>query len=285
MKALTAKELAGREAASEGERMADDYVAGQLRGWGVEPLGEFRHPFPFGAGESANVLGAVRGKRKDEWVVIGAHVDHLGKRGDAIWWGAEDNASGVAVVLEIAHELAGRKAELDRSVLFAFFGAEEAGMVGSHKFVDAPPVPLASISTMVNVDMIGRPLVDQADLAFAKIAVGMHDEHAVGLVGAKDRPDLRKIADDACAGEAIRVWAAEDMPAPIAAIIEKQTRARGDNWSFEQKGIPALFFGSGESDDYHRPTDTADRLRPDIMAPRARAILAAVIALSRKPGK
>jgi Zn-dependent M28 family amino/carboxypeptidase len=289
VRVLTAPELAGRQAGSDGERKAADYVVGQLERAAIERIGEWRHAFPLSSGpgkqDSVNVLGALRstGPRREEWIVIGAHIDHLGARGDGLYLGAEDNASGVAVLLGMALELAKRRAELDRSLLLAFFGGEEVGLVGSRAFVSAPPVPLSKIRAMVNIDMIGRPLADMASLTLPKIAARIDDERSVGLVGGKDRPELRKIADDAFASESLRVVAGEDMPGPIASIIEGMTRARGDYWPFEQKGIPALFFSSGESDDYHKPTDTADRLRPDIMAGRARAIVRVVLALSRKP--
>ncbi len=107
-----------------------------------------------------------------------------------------------------------------------------------------------------------RPLLDQEGLALLKVAAGIRGERAVGLVGAKSHPELPKLCDDAFTTEASRVFAAEDMPPPIAAVLEERSRERGNNWPFEQAGIPALFFGSGESDDYRKPSDSADRLHP-----------------------
>ena len=106
---------------------------------------------------------------------------------------------------------------------------------------------------------------------------------SIGVVGTKGRPRFRDAVNRACASAGIKAYAPEDFPGPIAAAIEEQTRGRGDNWPFEEAGIPALFYSSSESDDYHRPTDTMEKLDGAILAARAKAIAATVIFLSREP--
>jgi hypothetical protein len=273
--------LAGRAAGSEGERQAAEYVRSELARTGLAPQTQ---PFRTWSGdESANVFATIEGRRRDELIVIGAHLDHLGVRDGALYAGAEDDASGVAVVLGIAKALAARRGELDRSVIVVFFGAEELSMQGSWAFVGHPPVPLARVRAMVNVDMIGRRLVDQKWMWLLERPLGVDDRRAVGVVGARRYPGLRALLDEACAAERVEPFAAEDLPSPVDEEIERQAEGRGDSVPFERLGVPALFFGSGESSDYHASTDTLDKLEPTVMARRARAILRVTIALSAAP--
>ncbi|HKB16748.1 MAG TPA: M28 family peptidase, partial [Planctomycetota bacterium] len=235
---------------------------------------------------SRNVLGWIEGARpdlRDQVVVLGAHVDHLGVQEGKTLRGAEDNASGVAVLLEVASLLAASSDLLGRSVLVVFFGSEERAMDGSREFVRQPPVDLDRIVAMVNVDMIGRPLADQKALAAAKTLLGIDGSKAVGVVGTRGRPGFRRIVDSACARTGLSVFAPEDFPPPLSNILEGVTKDRGDHAAFERAGIPAIFYGSGESDDYHAPTDTPEKLDPALMARRAQAIYATAIALSVAP--
>ncbi len=280
VRALTTPAMAGRKAATDGERRAADYIVAELERLGVAPAGAFRQPFPHGAGESLNVVGTVKGRgaRASEHVILGAHMDHLGTSGDAVYWGAEDNASGVAVVLEVARALVALEPPLDRSVTVVFFGAEEEGLVGSKRFAASPPV--SPMVAMVNIDMIGRDLMDQARLDPVKPLFGVDDRRAIGVLGTRGRPVFRAIVDDAASAENLEAWGPEDLPGPLAAWAEREANGRGDSFSFEAVGVPALFFGQGESDDYHKPTDTADKLVPAALAARCRTILRTVVALS-----
>ena len=106
-----------------------------------------------------NVLGLVEGKDsilKDEVIVLGAHYDHLGMKGDSIYHGADDNASGIAALLEIAEKVKAHQNELKRSIIFIAFGAEEQGLLGSQFFVENPIVPIDQIKLMMNMDMLGH---------------------------------------------------------------------------------------------------------------------------------
>jgi hypothetical protein len=277
--ALTSDAMAGREAGSPGEKLAADYIAKALGAAGIEHKTQ---AFDLSDGKkSLNVIALVAGNgaRAAEWVVLGAHLDHLGSKPEGIYRGAEDNASGVAVVLELAAELRAKKASLGRSVAIVFFGAEEIGMWGSRAFAQKPVVsPLAA---MVNVDMIGREFIDQVSLAAVKPLFGISSDKGIGILGTKGRPVFRGIVDAACQAEGLRAWAPEDLPENVAAWVESQTRGRGDNESFEAVGVPALFFGTGESDDYHQVSDTPEKLEPLLMQVRARAIFRTVVELSK----
>jgi Zn-dependent M28 family amino/carboxypeptidase len=280
VRALTTPEMAGREAGQAGERRAADYIVKQLEAAAALPAGKYRHRFPFRGAESLNVVATIEGHgaRKSEHVILGAHMDHLGTRDGDVFHGAEDNASGVAVVLEIAFALASNSEALDRSVTLAFFGAEEQGLVGSRAFAAKPPV--SPMVAMVNIDMIGRDLIDQAGVGAVKPLFGLDDRRAIGVLGTKGRPVFATIVEDAASAEGMKAWAPEDLPGPLTEWAERESKGRGDSFSFEAVGVPALFFGQGESDDYHKPTDTPDKLVPHAMAARARVIQRVVIALS-----
>ncbi len=179
------------------------------------------------------------GERRGEYVVIGAHYDHVGMGGGgtfrpnirAIHPGADDNASGTAALIELAKRFA-TEGPRDRSILFVAFTAEESGLLGSRYFVEHSPVPLEKIVAMVNMDMVGR-VRDET------IHVG-----GAGTAAAFD--------------EVLR--AAEQ-----ASVLSTRGMGRGgigpsDHASFALKQIPVLFFFSGLHGDYHRPTDTADKI-------------------------
>jgi peptidase M28-like protein len=292
VKFLAGEDLEGRAAGSPGEGRALDSIASRLEAAGVAPFppGTRRQTFAIspapGAPRSANVLGWIEGARadlKDEVIVLGAHVDHLGRTPAGLHPGADDNASGTAVVLEVALALRARAAELGRSVLIVFFGAEEAGLVGSTHFVREGPLAIERVAVMVNVDMIGRLLVDQAELAPWKKLLSFDDAASIGVVGARDRPPFPGIIESVATAAGLKVFGTRSIPL-LSKVIDNLSHGRSDHAPFEAVGVPTLFFGSGESDDYHRPSDTVDKVRPDLMARRARVVFGVVAALSIAPG-
>lgn len=306
VRALASEALGGRYAGSDGERQASLYISGVLDASGVGPLPPDRrfHELDARGGwweaaspRSRNVLGHLASSDAvlaGEIVVVGAHYDHLGRRGGETYLGADDNASGVAVVLEIARALAPRRAELGRSVLFAFFGAEEIGLLGARAFVaEAPPraagpvseavVPPEAIAVMINVDMVGRTLLDHVGASIPMRAMGIDPERALGVIGLGGRPALRAFVDRAFGEQGLTAIGTEDLPPVLQQLVEEQSDGRGDSFPFERAGVPSLFFSNGTHSDYHEPSDTPDRLRPDLMARRGRAIAELVVALSRAP--
>lgn len=277
--ALVDPRLGGRPAGEDGEHAAARYIAERVARAGLAPI---LQDVAYGHG-STNVYAVIPGA-SDEVIVVGAHMDHLGVRGGELYPGADDNASGVALVLAIAETLAARATPLPRTVVVVWFGAEEHGLVGSRAFVASPPVPIARIRAMVNIDMIARPLLDQWRYRAPLRLVGIDRDAAVGLVGVRHYPALRALADAAVAtGGGGDIIAAEDLPAPIARAIDAQSAGRSDSASFEAAGIPSLFFGDGESSDYHRPSDTIDELHPALFSRRTAAIERVVEALASAP--
>ena len=286
---LADDDLEGRLAGTKGERLAAEYIAGELDRIGIPapPGAERLQRFPLaGRGEprwSQNVLGWIQGPQ-DLWpveyvIVLGGHFDHLGRSGGQLHPGADDNASGVAVILEIARALHARRHALGCSVLFAFFGAEEAALQGSRHFLRSRVVWRERIALMVNIDMIGRPLADQQALAPLKKLFKVDAENGIGVTGLRGHPFLVETIDRACADAGLQVFGTKSIPV-LSGLIEGMAKNRGDHAPFEDAGVPVAFFGSGESDDYHKPTDTLDKLRPALMARRADAVFRTILLVS-----
>ncbi|HVZ38306.1 MAG TPA: M28 family peptidase [Candidatus Kapabacteria bacterium] len=209
-----------------------------MRGWkaSVKVHVQMRHV------NVADVIGMVPGNDpalRDQIIVIGGHYDHLGMGGEgsldgghepAVHHGADDNASGSAGVMELARFFAAQHSNR-RTLVFMCFSGEEEGLLGSAAFVGKPPFPLERVSTMVNMDMIGR-----LDTAKSLIVQG---------VGTS--PWWKPMLDSNNAGHFI-LKMVEDGFGP------------SDHSSFYAKGIPVLFYFTGLHSDYHRPTDTWEKI-------------------------
>ncbi len=203
-------------------------------------------------GQTANVVGFIAGsdpRLKSEYIVIGAHYDHLGMGGGEslegnpygkIHHGADDNASGTSALLELARVMASERASLKRSVIFLAFSAEELGLLGSAAYTKNPLVPLASTVAMLNMDMVGR-LRNRALM--------------VGGVGTSPvwKPLLDKLNANPEMGSTsqFQLGTSQDGYGP------------SDHQSFYVKDIPVLFFFTGSHDDYHKSSDTADKINAE----------------------
>jgi hypothetical protein len=186
-----------------------------------------------------NVLGYLPGRSK-EYIVIGAHYDHIGyghqssmapSQAGQVHPGADDNASGTAALLELARMFSERRSELDRGVLFIAFAGEELGLLGSARWVKEPTLPLENAVAMLNMDMIGR-------MNGSKLFVG-------GIGSGSTFEALLKNA-----------------AAKYDFTIDPSFRATSssDHASFISKSVPSLFFFSGLHKDYHKPSDTWDKV-------------------------
>jgi peptidase M28-like protein len=193
--------------------------------------------------EVPNVVGVLEGSDsalRREYVVYSAHIDHIGVspgQPDSINNGADDNASGVAGLLELAEAFGQPGAQPKRSLLFLAPGAEEPGLLGSAHYTENPTVPLERIVANINMDLIGRNWRDSV------IAVGL-EQSDLGQTLARvvqAHPDLHMtpIADR---------WP------------EERIFYRSDHYNFARKGVPILFFTSGTHSDYHKPSDEPDRI-------------------------
>jgi hypothetical protein len=248
---LAAEEMAGRGPGSTGAEQAARYIAEAFEAVGLEPGGEdgtYFQPFTIPEGpdgspvDIANVIGIIPGA-KDEWggqsVMVSAHYDHLGHgwpdvhQGDEgkAHLGADDNASGVAVLLELARALAEGE-QPGRNIFFVAFSGEEAGRAGSQFFVEKlRPEFLAGLRGVVNLDTVGRLFDGKVQV----LGTGTADEWQHIFRGASYVTGVPS----------------RNVPGSVEA---------SDQMSFIDKGIPGVQLFTGAHDDYHRPGDTVDKI-------------------------
>ncbi|MCK4920004.1 MAG: M28 family peptidase [Bacteroidales bacterium] len=194
---------------------------------------------------TANVIGILPGTdpvKSKEWIIIGAHHDHLGMGGRrnssrmpdtiAVHNGADDNASGIASVIELASYFSSKDLTLERSLLFVTFGAEEKGLVGSKYFVENSPVPIENILAMVNIDMLGR----------------MSPDSILQIGGIGTSAEAKEMVEEINENYHFKLKLSEAGYGP------------SDHASFYAKDIPVFFFSTGAHQDYHTPFDDIDSL-------------------------
>ncbi len=213
-----------------------------------------------------NVIGVLEGEGplKDETIIVGAHYDHLGYGGmgsaapgvHAIHHGADDNASGDAALIEVARELIGREKKLPRRIVFIAFTGEERGLLGSARYVRDPLVPLDKTIAMLNMDMVGR-LKDDKLIIYANDTSPVFD------------PLIDQINKD------------------FGFKIVRQPGGFGpsDHASFYARNLPVLHFFTGTHSDYHRPSDTSDKLNVPGMRRVAQMVAAMTAALAEAPDR
>jgi peptidase M28-like protein len=241
---LASPEFGGRSGAGGDKSVA--YLTEQFHRLKLEGLfgGEYLQVIPGnepGTRIGRNVGAMLRGadpRLREQWVIVAAHFDHLGIRGGKLFPGADDNASGVAMMLEVARCVVQAPTPPKRSIMFIGFDLEEAGLFGSRYFVAHPPVPLDRIALFVTADMIGRALA------------GVCDEH-VFVLGTEHSPGLRPWIEEAGRGRPVSIGL---LGADLLLLN------RSDYGPFRSKSIPFLFFTTGENPRYHTPQDTAETL-------------------------
>lgn len=209
-----------------------------------------------------NVVGWLEGsdpKLKHEHIIIGAHLDHLGTRGDSVFPGADDNASGSTAILQLAKALSYNKARPKRSVLIMWFAAEEIGLVGSRHYANNPLKPLKDCICMLNIDMIGRNEEKEGEPA-------SENEDSIHLIGTKKLSG--KMHDTLIAANKYVGYRFEYDE-------ENTVFRRSDQASFHDKGIPVAFVFGGFNPYYHQTTDTIKGINFSKIANCARLYYAA----------
>lgn len=269
---LASDELQGRKAGAHGSRVAAAYIISMLRQWGVRPLGDdYEQPFDAYSEEwqkrkpyyvdpdsivrlkaithrrlrMANVLAMIPGRKSDEYVILGAHFDHIGMdeslENDRIYNGADDNASGVSAALQIAHAFAISGIQPERNIVFAFWDGEEIGLLGSKYFVRNCPF-IDKVKGYLNFDMIGRN--NQPDNP--RHVVYFYTE-ACPVFGDWLRDDIARYG--LRLDPVYRAW---DRPVQGS-----------DNASFARFDIPVIWYHTDGHPDYHQPGDESDRINYD----------------------
>lgn len=263
---LASQELGGRYPATIGDTLASEFIVGKLRSLKFKPVVKakkekgFYHDFTYGKDverTTHNIIAVLPGKDKrlkNEYIVVGSHYDHLGLGGKnsgsrrpdtlGVHPGADDNASGDAVVLELAKYF--KKVRAKRSIIFAFFGAEEQGLVGSKAFLEWMkqnddkrinlPKDKNGIVAMVNLDMVGR----------------MRD-HAMSVSGTGTSSTFKAMAERVAAETQLNISCTPDGYGP------------SDHASFVAADIPVLFLTTGGHMEYHTPDDVPSTLNYDGM--------------------
>ncbi|MCP4445905.1 MAG: M28 family peptidase [Myxococcales bacterium] len=252
----------GRGSYQAGSKLASNHISEEFERLGYKVLRQ-----PIRGRHAENIIAIKRGG--DQAVVVSAHHDHLGVRSGQLYPGADDNASGLAVLLGIARSRAARS--YGHTVIFISFGAEEDGLVGSGVYVHDPLWPLAKTRAVINFDMVGRNFFEAgADQAEAAAVVGLEFDETLGPVAEKAASEVGL--------HLIRV------PARLLELFTLHDRT--DDWWFRRQGIGAIHFSTGLHNDYHQGTDTTEKIRPGQLARVAHTAAALLDALanSRRKG-
>ena len=271
VRTLADPKFEGRRTGTPGNLAARDWIEIQFKNTGLPPVsGAYVFPFHFkqltvkGVNEfdAANVISQCLGTEpRGPVFVLSAHFDHLGVRNGVIYPGADDNASGVAVMLAIAEYC--KKTPFKHTVVFAAFDGEEQDMQGARAFIATPPLPLDRIALDINLDMVSR-----------------NDKRELFASGTYHWPQLKAPLEEVAKRAPITLLFGHDKPMPIAGGVEDWTN-QSDHGPFNSAKIPFVYFGVEDHADYHKPTDTADKIDRGFFVDVAETVLDAVLELDR----
>ena len=213
---------------------------------------------------SSNIIAILEGTdKKDEYVFLTAHYDHIGKRGTVINYGADDDGSGTVSVLEMAEAFAKAKAEGNgprRSIVFMTVSGEEKGLWGSEYYADHPTVPLTKTTVDLNIDMVGR--IDPK----RKYGDSLNYVYVIG--DDKLSTDLKPLSESVN-----KKFTNLELDYKYNDPLDtERIYYRSDHYNFARKGVPILFYFNGTHADYHRPTDTVDKINFRLMEKRVHLI-------------
>lgn len=268
---LASDEFEGRGTGEKGQKLAAEYLANQYEKFGLSGnhlTGNYFQIVPLEAlknrskNPSENVIGFIEGTEKpNEILVISSHYDHLGIKNGKIYYGADDDASGTTAVLEIAEAFAKAKKAghgPKRSILFINFTGEEKGLLGSKYYTENATYPLENFVAGLNIDMVGR---------IGKEHPG--DENYVYVIGA-DRlsSELHTINETANS-----TYTKMELDYTYNAENDKNRfYFRSDHYNFAKHNIPIIFYFNGVHADYHKHTDTADKINLELLTKRAKLV-------------
>ena len=268
-------EFEGRGTPSKGQELAIKFLENHYVSNNINPLQEdtyFQTVLPPKRFEKwwsnsdikpKNVIAYIEGEKyPNEYIIISAHLDHVGVQNGEIYNGADDDGSGTVAVLEIAeafNEAAKNGHTPKRSIIFLHVTAEEMGLIGSRYYTENPIVPLENTITNLNIDMIGR-----TDPKRPK-----RNRDYIYLIGSdKISTELHNISE-----EINNVYLNVDLDYIFNAEGHPDRfYYRSDHYNFAEKGIPVIFYFSGTHEDYHQPTDTVEKIQYDLLELRTKLI-------------
>ncbi len=223
---------------------------------------------------SYNVVAVARGsdpQMNRTYVALGAHLDHIGVvppvNGDSIGNGADDDGSGVVALMAAAEAWQRAPRKPRRSLLFVWHTAEEKGLLGSEWFTNRPTVPIDSIVAHFNADMIGRNHPDSLYLVGPRAAPNNQSRMLGQIVDSVNTAATRFLIN--------REWDSPTHPERIY--------YRSDHYNYARRGVPVVFFTTGLHDDYHKPSDTPDKIDYDKLARVTRLLLLSAAAVAERP--
>jgi Zn-dependent M28 family amino/carboxypeptidase len=258
---LSSTPFQGRAAGSPGSIRARRWLAGQFKAAGITPLtaSGYEHAFTLEGRAAANIIGRIDGRASGaKTMVITAHYDHLGVRNGVLYPGADDNASGVAALLAVARDLA--TAPPRHPIVIAALDAEEIGQRGARALLASGTIPQGTIALNVNLDMVSRSA-----------------RRELFAAGTSYTPWLLPVLRDVQQRSPITLRFGHDRPAP--ADDRDDWTHSSDHGPFHDAGIPFVYFGVEDHPDYHKPTDTVDRIDPAFFGDAVDTIVDAIRAL------
>ena len=266
---LASDELGGRGNNSEGNEKARVFIEDRYQELGLKPLDDqYRQSFSFKSRRSAksregdeysgvNIIGSLKGKN-DKKIIITAHYDHLGIKDGKIFNGADDNASGVAGILAIARYYSVNAPE--NTLVFIAFDAEEMGLQGAKYFVKNLPFDKEEVIANINLDMVGRD-----------------DNNRIYASGGSHYPQLKSLLEKIQEKAPVKVMQGNDQKSDG----QNNWTFSSDHGPFHQVGIPFIYFGVEDHPDYHKHTDTADKINPAFFQSTVQTILMTVEILDK----
>lgn len=265
---LAAPEMKGRDNGTPEGLKAAQYVADQFRDLGLKPGGKegYFHDFTVRDQKGRNVIGLLEGERTDQVIVVAAHHDARGVVDGKVQPGADDNASGVAMVIELARSFKGTKP--GRTIAFISFDCEEDGFLGSREFVKSGLLDPSTVAAMIVFDLIGGDFLEW-------------EKNRIYALGSEYSAELfARVGKDASETKDLDV-----VRGSVALIEPFPDMARSDYHAFRGKGVPFIFFSSGTPWYYHTEHDTIERLNFPKMAKAASFVRRVIVETASDPAR
>ena len=242
---LASDKYEGRKTGTSGNHAAAEYIIDRFKKIGLNSINKgFKHDFSFKNRKSeqvngTNLIAYIKGKTEDI-IVISAHYDHVGINNSKIYYGADDNASGVSALLSIAEYF--KKHKPQSTIYFIAFDAEEMGLQGAYAFLKDPKTNKKAIKLNINMDMVSH-----------------NDKSELYAAGTYKTPVLKEIIKDADKNTGINIIFGHDIPGSG----KDDWTMQSDQGPFAKENIPFIYFGVEDHKDYHQATDTFQNINQD----------------------